>query len=37
VLADVLYIMEEDDTTVAWSAAITTDSAAYPVTGVDPS
>jgi hypothetical protein len=32
----VLRVYEEDDSTVSWSAALTTDAAAEPVTGVDP-
>jgi hypothetical protein len=32
----VLRVMKEDDTSVAWSAAVTTDSAALAITAVDP-
>jgi hypothetical protein len=32
-----MTVTEEDDTTEAWSATVTTDASAEPVTGVDPS
>jgi len=31
-----LVVYEEDDTTIAWQAPVTTDPAAEPVTSVDP-
>lgn len=37
VAAGVMTVYEEDDTTTAWTAAITTDASADPVTQVDPS
>ena len=37
IVDDVLTVMKEDDVTPAWTGAVTTDPAAEPVTGVDPS
>lgn len=37
ILLGVLTVTKEDDTTAAWTASVTTDSSAQPITGNDPS